>query len=234
MPGLPIVPADESDRGRGSKRSREPQQLRSAAGSGAVGRPKAWAGLPGVEEHGRRVSFLHRGCHEGGEGVVPPALQEALGNMSFVLSQEFCVDRASQFLKGRRKDRRFNIAKFLASVCPGTCPKHISTVDAMIAHLCGMQPRTVQCTLLAMRKRGGQAARPRGAGGRPRQSDRPVGRDESAEGSGPGDLGESLPEVAPLEQEWPVVQPSSNIEKDVRQIGLRLGALVACLGSMSD
>ena len=248
--GLPIVPADDQamenessmvGRGRGLKRARGPQRQRpqSAAGSGGVGRPGDLAGLPYVEGHGRRVSFVHRGSHEGGEGIVPPALQMAFSNMSEVLSQSLCVDTALKFLRGRRRDRHVVVARFLAMLWPDARQSHVSSVHSVISHLCGVKRRTVQCTLTAMRKRGFQAARARGPGGRPRRSEQPGGRcrDASAEGSGPRDLETSLPEVPEVAQFGEALAPvnhSPNVEGDVRTIGLRLGALVACLGSISD
>ena len=262
--GLPVVPAARpatSDQGQGRKRPRRthlpqsaagsdgdpnrPQgradilpgiQPQSAAGSGSEGRPRVLAGLPGIGDHGRRVSFVHRGSHDDGEGVVPPALQEALSNMSEILSQDFCIAKAKQFLQSRRKNRRINAARFLANIWQDVCPPHVSSVDGIIAHLCGMKPRTVQCTLQAMRKRGGQAARPGGGGGRrPRRSaaGSEVGQG-SAKGSEVGDLEESLPDVNRLGEELSAVGPNFNIGMDMRRIGIMLGALVACLGLMLD
>ena len=221
--GLPVVPGDGGgggDRPRGRKRSAE--------GSEAV------AALPDDASHGQGVTFVHRGSHADGEGVVPPALQEVLFNMCECLSCPLRVEAALDVLARQRKGRPLTLAAFLCAALPCEGDRHISKLHLLAAHLAGMSARTVHNIAVGMRKRGNQPVRPRGAGGRPRREDRPSGRDTPLEDDESMECEDLLADLAPsgVQQVMSLApQPGGEAEPDTEpdptEIGLKLGALVA-------
>ena len=223
--GLPVVPGDDSNgTGRRTKRAR-----RSAVG------PEVLSALPDDGSRRRGVTFVHKGSHKDGEGTVPPALQEALANMSDSLSRPLCIEEAWGMLRRQRKDSQLTIAVFLCAVLPCKGGIHIPKAHSVAAHLVGMSARTVSNIVSAMRKRGNLPVRARGAGGRPRREDRPMVRERPSEDGNHMEFEDLLVDVAPSEVPpsgeqqvmAPVPQPIAEFEPDPIQIGLKLAALVA-------
>ena len=230
--GLPVVPGEGSNgtsQPRGRKRS-----CPSAAGSEAL------SALPHDGSRPRGVTFVHRGSHADGEGAAPPALQQALANMCASLSCPLHIEAGLRVLERQRtrkdrplrKNRPLTLAAFLCAVLACKGHRHIPQAHSLAAHLVGMSAKTVANTLQNMRKRGNLPIRPRGAGGRPRKEDRPIGREEPSEDEEPPDCEDLLFDVAPsgTEQVTPLApQPIGEAAPDSDQIGLKLGALVAWL-----
>ena len=255
--GLPFVADDGAGscgaRPRGQKRACLAES-RSAGGSEAVASaggsetkaPRSFLdALPVDRGYKRGVAFVHRGSHEGGEGSVPPALQEVLVNMGSNLSTKINLQEALDFLGKRRKGKPVTLAAFLSSVLPLASAPHLTKSNCVIGYLTGLSPSTVQNTLHAMRQRGNMVARPRGAGGRPREDvGRQVGNrggeeddmeDDEVEGEEEGDVLEEVVSLGEAPTSLPVSSGELIAHKpdvrqvDVRQIGLTVGALVACL-----
>ena len=222
--GLPVVLGD------GDGGANRPKGRKRPCPSAGSSRQRPEGVLPADGGHRQGVTFVHRGSHADGEGVVPPALQEVLSNMSSCLTCPTQVEAALDVLANRRKDRPMTLAMFLMAVLSCEGDRHIPKAHLVIAHLIGMNARPVHNIVLGMRKGGHQAIRPRGAGGRPRRDDRPTGREDPMGDEDPPGDEDILAEVASSGAQHVmtlVPQPSGEAEPDPGQIGLKLGALVA-------
>ena len=245
--GLPPVPeecaADGASLPTACKRRRasdgaagSSSALAPAADSAGVSEHVLPHGLPRISDSaGVSVEHVHRGSHKDGEGAVPCALQEVLRNMQHVLAQRVDVECVQGYLASKRRDRPVKLFTLLQNVIPKRQGKkhHAARMDEVVATLTGMNLFTVQAVRRRLKSRQGKAAACKGAGGRPTHrepsGDDPEPEKEHSSSDGTCDLLEDVVLDEPRFAE-PLVQaarPDLQPGHDVRQVGLRLGALVA-------
>ena len=252
--GLPFIPEESAGASVSRKRRRASG---GTASSSAVARsssaivPVASSaaapdqglphGLPAVLEESDNsalVQHVHRGSHKDGEGAVPAALQEVLRNLQRVLAQTLDVEHAKRFLGSRRPRRPVRLSTLLDKMLPRQQWKthHLSRAEDVMSALTGMSAYTIQTVLRRVKSRHGRAEPCKGAGGRPSHRG-PSGvdpkQDDESHSSQFGEGEDELREGVELDEPSfaePVVQALGlDLQRghDLRQVGWRLGALVA-------
>jgi hypothetical protein len=191
------------------------------------------AGLPAVGSVGR-------GGHGGGQGSLPPALQEVIRNLAVSLDLAVDVDRATSLLSGRRADRPLALGTFLDRLLLDSrgSQRHTSQSESVIAHLTGMSARTIQDVLAGVRSRGGAPKAPGGPGGRPckRKLEVSAAEDSRLVDTDMPELMEGTINEAQVHQQLGIQHqssppvPSAPLLHNLLDIGQTLGGLAAFLG----
>ena len=195
-------------------------------------------GLPTVPgetwQRGANVPHVARGNHNEGVGVITPAMQAILGNIHCKLGTPLQKDKVSEFMdRWQHRSKVVKLFDLIGFLLEAAVP-HIPLIDAVVAELTCMQPRTVSNTLMQMRHADWSTLQPR-EGGRP-----PKPKVESCASAGgkASILNEDIPDglaedlwtdgsahsaVATIAQ----MAPPSVAPDPIRAVGLRLGSLAA-------